>query len=312
MATRDARGSSRDTAIDISSDSESDSPYDTSRHPAVNAPPPVCQWRNSTFHDQECSRYFDCPTHMVERVMSDGGESEDDDEEEGRARLDQPDDSDDEEQSQPGDVSPLSGSEDGAGVDRTTSPDAPPSRGVSPLPLSPERGGQQTGRSAGTEQSTIPGEQPGDDRPPVTAGNLPTTSLVGTAENPISLDESPTQTRGQPQLGYFAQRATSTDEYGSGTVTTPVSPGPSRGGVPSRLREVYESPPTPTTDLSPRLVRGLSQQPPPAQRRVLEEIVLPRWQPDAEVTYCPICHTQFSIFVRKHHCRYVAEPSMTV
>ncbi len=33
------------------------------------------------------------------------------------------------------------------------------------------------------------------------------------------------------------------------------------------------------------------------------DIVLPRWQPDAEVTYCPICRTQFSFFVRKHHCR---------
>lgn len=33
------------------------------------------------------------------------------------------------------------------------------------------------------------------------------------------------------------------------------------------------------------------------------DFVLPRWQPDAEVTYCPICKTQFSIFVRKHHCR---------
>ena len=53
------------------------------------------------------------------------------------------------------------------------------------------------------------------------------------------------------------------------------------------------------------------------------EIVIPRWQPDAEVTFCPICTTQFSedsllfclrmysltysigFFVRKHHCRYV-------
>ena len=35
------------------------------------------------------------------------------------------------------------------------------------------------------------------------------------------------------------------------------------------------------------------------------EVVVPRWQPDAEVTYCPICRTQFSFFVRKHHCRYV-------
>ena len=35
------------------------------------------------------------------------------------------------------------------------------------------------------------------------------------------------------------------------------------------------------------------------------EFALPRWQPDAEVTYCPICHAQFSFFVRKHHCRFV-------
>lgn len=34
-----------------------------------------------------------------------------------------------------------------------------------------------------------------------------------------------------------------------------------------------------------------------------DDIVLPRWQPDAEVTYCPICSTQFSFFIRKHHCR---------
>ncbi|OIW34541.1 FYVE-domain-containing protein [Coniochaeta ligniaria NRRL 30616] len=35
----------------------------------------------------------------------------------------------------------------------------------------------------------------------------------------------------------------------------------------------------------------------------LPAVSLPRWQPDAEVTYCPICHTQFSFFIRKHHCR---------
>lgn len=36
----------------------------------------------------------------------------------------------------------------------------------------------------------------------------------------------------------------------------------------------------------------------------INDYVLPRWQPDVEVTICPICHTQFSFFVRKHHCRY--------
>jgi len=35
----------------------------------------------------------------------------------------------------------------------------------------------------------------------------------------------------------------------------------------------------------------------------VNEIIIPRWQPDAEVTYCPICSTQFSFFIRKHHCR---------
>ncbi|KAI2470069.1 FYVE-domain-containing protein [Annulohypoxylon bovei var. microspora] len=38
-------------------------------------------------------------------------------------------------------------------------------------------------------------------------------------------------------------------------------------------------------------------------RRSPQEVALPRWQPDSEVTYCPICRTQFSFFVRKHHCR---------
>ena len=30
---------------------------------------------------------------------------------------------------------------------------------------------------------------------------------------------------------------------------------------------------------------------------------LPRWQPDSEVTKCPICDTTFSFWYRKHHCR---------
>jgi hypothetical protein len=47
------------------------------------------------------------------------------------------------------------------------------------------------------------------------------------------------------------------------------------------------------------------QQRPPESRRP-SDLVLPRWQPDAEVTFCPICHTQFSIFIRKHHCRLVS------
>lgn len=41
------------------------------------------------------------------------------------------------------------------------------------------------------------------------------------------------------------------------------------------------------------------------EEAALAEFALPRWQPDAEVTYCAICQRQFSFFVRKHHCRFV-------
>lgn len=33
------------------------------------------------------------------------------------------------------------------------------------------------------------------------------------------------------------------------------------------------------------------------------DIVLPKWQPDSEVTKCPVCSNAFSFFYRKHHCR---------
>jgi FYVE zinc finger len=34
-------------------------------------------------------------------------------------------------------------------------------------------------------------------------------------------------------------------------------------------------------------------------------IVIPKWQPDSDVSACPVCGTHFTLFFRKHHCRYV-------
>ena len=34
-----------------------------------------------------------------------------------------------------------------------------------------------------------------------------------------------------------------------------------------------------------------------------QDFTLPRWQPDNEVSSCPICGTQFSLLWRRHHCR---------
>lgn len=39
------------------------------------------------------------------------------------------------------------------------------------------------------------------------------------------------------------------------------------------------------------------------RNRISGDFVLPRWQPDLEVSKCPICGTQFSFWYRKHHCR---------
>ncbi|EFX02655.1 fyve domain containing protein [Grosmannia clavigera kw1407] len=80
----------------------------------------------------------------------------------------------------------------------------------------------------------------------------------------------------------------------------------------TRRRLQSPSPPLPPPPPSPR-PRAVSEWVPstrqeqtsvvlPSLRDALQDVSLPRWQPDAEVTYCPICRTQFSIFVRKHHC----------
>ncbi|KAI0107621.1 hypothetical protein GGR51DRAFT_516235 [Nemania sp. FL0031] len=34
-----------------------------------------------------------------------------------------------------------------------------------------------------------------------------------------------------------------------------------------------------------------------------QQFTLPKWQPDSEVTHCPICSMRFGLFFRKHHCR---------
>ncbi|KAI5367502.1 Putative FYVE zinc finger, Zinc finger, RING-type, Zinc finger, FYVE/PHD-type [Septoria linicola] len=33
------------------------------------------------------------------------------------------------------------------------------------------------------------------------------------------------------------------------------------------------------------------------------DMVLPQWQPDHEVSKCPVCETDFSLWYRRHHCR---------
>ncbi|KAI1516528.1 FYVE zinc finger [Pyrenophora tritici-repentis] len=60
---------------------------------------------------------------------------------------------------------------------------------------------------------------------------------------------------------------------------------------------------------SPPAVRALPPTPSiPTQANIAaprrqSDIVLPPWQPDSEVTQCPVCKKPFTFLLRRHHCR---------
>lgn len=51
-------------------------------------------------------------------------------------------------------------------------------------------------------------------------------------------------------------------------------------------------------DSVPRRVSSLSRR-----ERSFTDYTRPRWQPDSEVSHCPICYVGFGFWYRKHHCR---------
>lgn len=91
----------------------------------------------------------------------------------------------------------------------------------------------------------------------------------------------------------------------------PISTGSSRTALPgasyaTAIDLSSSSPPHPPPPPPPS-----NSRPPSGDRRSswsrsgsnYLEYVRPRWQPDTEVTECPICGVPFSFWYRKHHCR---------
>lgn len=81
----------------------------------------------------------------------------------------------------------------------------------------------------------------------------------------------------------------------------------SSGGMAAtgqRRRTSSGAPPsTPDHHAGTRASRSSFGNAPGTVERRQSDIVLPRWQPDAEVTNCPVCGKVFTFLNRRHHCR---------
>ncbi|RDA82627.1 hypothetical protein CP532_1219 [Ophiocordyceps camponoti-leonardi (nom. inval.)] len=204
-----------------------------------------CPWRTPLYHDDECSRYFDCPTHTLERDLSTT-------ESHGRshAPLSGPRTA-----APPRDTTDLPTTGDDAPREMLQTPIAGPSEISSAI-----RSGETRpipARTSSLTGGTITGTSL---RSPIPSTQLSSGRESGSFSSPITDQRRPPTAR-RSHGGPSMQRARSSED----------------GGGASQHR-----------------TQGGGSSP---------EVALPRWQPDAEVTYCPICNTQFSIFVRKHHCR---------
>lgn len=318
---------------DYTSDSPSEEPiYD-------NSNPRVCAYRTTRFYDQECSKYFDCPTHQIERARSDssasevedeGGEVEEveneegeDEEGEGEGEDEGADEDEDEDEvhssneasslsesrsaSREMDEEALVASRSGPNsdpegnigaddarhdvIDLTTSP--PDGDNASAQRLASGATDSMGATGAGSAQL---GQERGRQDPEVI-------DLTNDSPEPLSRaapsNSNQTAERALPNLPASASGSISSSQRsgGSGSLSAQRRPGtPPSPPPPVRRR-------TSTSNFG--TARSNYQQQRAVESSGSSDIVLPRWQPDAEVTICPICHTQFSIFVRKHHCRYV-------
>lgn len=141
--------------------------------------------------------------------------------------------------------------------------------------------------------------------------DTPIPSPVGSRNHPLALDDSDHERVGAPvsRAEQLSRRASGTTMVEAlhdsaarpraSTSSRPASSQSSLRGEAPVFRPSQASHPTP---VQPQLEQQQAAMTVP-RRRAPADINLPHWQPDAEVMHCPICRTQFTMFVRKHHCR---------
>ncbi|KAI2618355.1 FYVE-domain-containing protein [Hypoxylon sp. NC1633] len=244
------------------SDTESGSSYAGTGSPDK----PACSYQNSEFFGRECSRYHDCPTHIMERSTADDNRSEGSDQSEQHEAVSMQ----------------LNGTmEDGTTTENSSTES---SREDAPLP------GQVS--ASGSERSHVNtnGSSSEDTSLPSPPAIPPTDQESAPQEQPegITLREALNQTA--ESLGDLSIR--------DGAQSLPEAATSQPPPIDTRQNLTTSSTSRPASSLNPIAPSFV-----PRPESSPQEISLSRWQPDSEVTYCPICHTQFSFFVRKHHCR---------
>ena len=250
----------------------------------------VCRYRTSRYSDDECSRYFDCPSHIVDRAASDDG--------------------DDDREEDPGETS--------RGIDGAAAVTSGHSLAVVP-PLDdhdPSDGtlGQIHGQGRRGMGSRISPGRIIENESGRSAQQLdPAGSIAGSsAENPIDSTEDTPPTRwtsGTPDGGSAPTRPLRSphdDQVQPAQIAGPAghsSPRQASADTPANSRGLPLTRPGFVQTQVPLAVSVFPDASGSQQQSGQSDFTLPRWQSDAEVMYCPICRTQFSIFVRKHHCR---------
>lgn len=123
---------------------------------------------------------------------------------------------------------------------------------------------------------------------PMVAGPSVPTSRFAVDASTSTVDSSvrPREPQGRPQGGVWRQPETRSNA--SLSVRTPTRRNGRSGPDDDDSSSVSSGNSPLLSHTSPSQIRRRQQPPPPA------EFVVPRWQPDAEVTFCPICRTQFS------------------
>ncbi|KAM5363129.1 hypothetical protein ACJZ2D_012179 [Fusarium nematophilum] len=286
----------RDYDALVSSDSESSGSFDTDNTESDRGP--ICLWRTSRFYDQECSRFFDCPSHTIERSLSDGGSVH----QESIHNHDSPV------------ASPLGSPLGDNDNDPSEGPSSHPAR-FSDQELLQE----ESNRDSSQPTTTVENDMDGEATSAIRDSRLSAEDGLAGSPTAHPIEQSPSVIQ---RVQYIAEPRSSSREARPGQSeprnipldrseddVIPANREPREGGssdpprtwvTPSRERMDAPLP-------SPRHQRpwdeALPPLPRPSRGSTSSDMPLPRWQPDAEVTYCPICHTQFSFFVRKHHCR---------